>query len=205
MEYNKDKREIKLDRELSKLDKFVLDFIKVLEKHIDYVIISSYVSILLGRTRATEDVDLLVSPITLKEFEFLWEDLEKNNFECINTSNTKEAFGMLKEHAIRFFKKGKPVPNIEFKVIKTDLDKFSFENKIKVILGKIGLLISPLELQIAYKLFLAADGTDEELQSDKDIEDARHLYKLFKEKINKEEFLSFIDKLNVKKRMRFLE
>ena len=205
MEYNKDKREIKLDRELSKLDKFVLDFIKVLEKHIDYVIISGYVSILLGRTRATEDVDLLVSPITLKEFEFLWEDLEKNNFECINTSNTKEAFGMLKEHAIRFFKKGKPVPNIEFKVIKTDLDKFSFENKIKVILGKIGLLISPLELQIAYKLFLAADGTDEELQSDKDIEDARHLYKLFKEKINKEEFLSFIDKLNVKKRMRFLE
>jgi len=85
------------------------------------------------------------------------------------------------------------------------LDKYSFENKIKVFLGDNKINISPLELQIAYKLFLAADGTDEELQSDKDIEDVRHLYKLFKEKINKEELLVFINKLNVKKRLRFLD
>jgi len=204
MIYNKERREIILNRELSNLDKFVLDFIKILEKYADYVIISGYISILLGRTRATEDVDILVKKISEEGFEKLWQELSSQGFECVNTSKSHEASNFLKEHAIRFFKKN-PVPNIEFKIIKTDLDKYAYENRIKVILGGGRIFISPLELQIAYKLFLAADGTDEELQADKDIEDARHLYKLFKEKINKEELLTFINKLNVEKKLRLLE
>ena len=184
MEYNPLEKEIVLYRQLNKLDRFVLKFIKVLEKYTNYVIISGYVSILLGRTRATEDVDLLLPQILEAEFIVLWEELHNKGFECMNTSNPGEAFQMLKTHAIRFFEKGKPIPNIEFKIIKNDLDKYSFSNKIRVVLGDDKINISPLELQIAYKLFLAADGTDEELQSDKDIEDARHLYKIFEENIN---------------------
>ncbi len=202
MEYNKEKRKIILDKELNNLDKFTFDFINLLN---EYVIVSGYVSILLGRSRATEDVDLLVPSMDYKKFENLWVNSEKRGFECMNTSNVQEAFKMLNEHAIRFFKKGSPTPNIEFKTIKTDLDKYSFENKIKVSIYDKTFLISPLELQIAYKLFLASDGTDEELKADKDIEDARHLYQLFKEKINKEEFHDFVNKLGVKKRMRLLE
>ena len=204
MEYNKDKKEITLKRELNKLDRFVLDFIKILEKHAGYVIVSGYVSILLGRTRATEDVDILIKEIPKDKFEKLWKELYSKGFECINTSKSDEALDMLNEIAIRFFKE-KPVPNIEFKTIKTELDKYSFENKIKAVLREGSLFISPIELQIAYKLFLAADGTEEELQSDKNIEDARHLYKIFKEKLNKEELLTFINKLNVGKKMRLLE
>jgi len=202
MEINLDKREIKLDRKLNELDNFVIDFCSLLD---DYVVVSGYVSILFGRTRATEDVDLLVPEMSKQEFQSLWKKLHENGFECINSSNHSEAFKMLKEHAIRFFTKGRPVPNIEFKIIKTDLDEYSYKNKIKVILKKGKIFISPLELQIAYKLFLAADGTEQELKSDKDIEDARHLYSLFKEKINKEEFLIFVDKLNVHKKLRLLE
>jgi len=202
MEYNKEKREIKLERELSNLDKFVLDFVSLLD---EYVIVSGYVSILFGRSRATEDIDLLVPKLNKEDFLKLWEKIYKNNFECINTSNADEALNMLDKHAIRFAKKGMAVPNMEFKIIKTDLDKYAFENKIKVALKKGMLFISPIELQIAYKLFLAADGTDQELQSDKDIEDARHLYKLFKEKIDKKEFSLFLDRLNVKGKLRFLE
>jgi len=202
MKYNKNKKEIILDKELNNLDKFVWDFISSLEK---YVIVSGYVSILLGRSRATEDVDLLVPDMTYEEFENLWKRLGKRGFECMNSSNVQESFKMLKEHAIRFFKKGKPTPNIEFKFMKTDLDRYSFEKRIKVVIGNYIFWISPLELQIAYKLFLAADGTDEELIPDKDIEDAKHLYNLFEDKINKEEFLLFVNKLNVNKRLRFLE
>jgi len=205
MEYNKEKREIKLDKVLSNLDKFVLDFVRILKEHINYVIVSGYVSILLGRSRSTEDIDLLIPTIKKEEFEKIWKKIHENGFECMNTSNHVEAFEMLKEHAIRFFKKGIPTPNIEYKTIKTDLDKYSYENRIKVILNNKELFISPIELQIAYKLFLASDKIDEELQPDKDIEDARHLYKMFKEKINKEEFLIFINKLNVKKRLILLE
>jgi len=49
-------KKIKLDKPINELDKFVLHFIKILEKHVDYVIISGYVAIPLGRSRATEDV-----------------------------------------------------------------------------------------------------------------------------------------------------
>lgn len=59
-------------------------------------------------------------------------------------------------------------------------------------------------MQIAYKLFLAAEGTDRELMSDKDIEDAKHLYHVFEEKINKDELLILVEKLNVKKRLKWL-
>ena len=201
MEYNKEKREIVIKKKANNLDKFALSFCGLLDR---YVIVSGYVSIILGRSRATEDIDLLIPSLTEEEFERIWEKVHEKGFECVNTSKRKEAFSMLKEHAIRFFKNN-PVPNIEFKTIKTDLDKYSYENKIKVVLKDGELFISPLELQIAYKLFLASDEIDEEFQPDKDIEDARHLYRLFKEKINKEELLVFIKKLNVEKRLRLLE
>lgn len=202
MEYNQEKKEIILDRELNRLDRFVLDFCNLLK---GYVIVSGYVSILLGRSRATEDIDLLVPDMNHEKFRTLWNKVHENGFECINVSDSKEAFDALKEHAIRFAKKSKPVPNIEFKMIKNDLDTYSYENKIKVILKDGNLFVSPLEVQIAYKLFLAAEGADEELILDKDIEDARHLYQLFKDKINKDELLIFINKLNVQKKLKWLK
>ncbi|MEK6972759.1 MAG: hypothetical protein AABW72_01840 [archaeon] len=47
MEFVFSKKEISFNRELSFLDRFVLKFTKLLEKHkIDYVIISGYIAIL---------------------------------------------------------------------------------------------------------------------------------------------------------------
>jgi len=180
MEYNTNKREIKLDRKISELDKFVIDFCNILNK---YVLVSGYVSILFGRSRATEDVDLLSPRLSLDEFTALWKTIEKAGFECLNTSKIQEAFEMWKEHAIRFAKLGKPIPNMEFKMIKKSEDEYSFKNKIKVKLENANLQISPLEMQIAYKL---------DLGSEKDLEDAKHLYELFKEKLNNPELIKLI-------------
>lgn len=202
MLYNPGKKEIILDKELNNLDRFVVDFCSLLD---EYVIVSGYVSILLGRSRGTEDVDLLIPKMDYNDFKRLWDEIHKNGFECITHSNPDDAFAMLREHAIRFARLKNPTPNIEFKIIKTDLDKYSFENRVKVKIKGDVLFTSPLEMQIAYKLFLAADGTDDELMSDKDIEDARHLYRIFKEKINKDELIVFINKLNVKKRLKWLK
>jgi len=202
MEYNPGKKEVVLNKELNNLDRFVISFCKLLD---NYVVVSGYVSIIFGRSKATENIDLLIPKMDFENFKKLWDKVHKNGFECITNSNASDAFDMLKKHAIRFAVRGMPTPNIEFKIIKTDLDKYSFENKIKVKMEKEILFISPLEMQIAYKLFLAADGTDKELMPDKDIEDARHLYKIFEDKINKEEFLTIVNKLNVKKRLRFLK
>jgi hypothetical protein len=192
MKYNADKKEIILDRELSELDKFVIDFCSLLD---NYVIVSGYVSILFGRSRSTEDVDLLVPRLTKEEFAIAWKRIHDNGFWCINTPNFDDAFQMLKEHTIRFAKKD-PVPNMEFKMIKKELDQFSYDNKIKTILNSKELFISPLETQIAYKLFLG---------SEKDIEDARHLYRLFKDKLNKQELADSFVQLNVTNKIKFLE
>lgn len=193
MEYNKEKREIFLDKKLNKLDEFVVDFVKSLK---DYVIVSGYVSILFGRSRATEDIDLLVPKMSKQDFEALWKEIHAAGFECINTLNANEAFEMLQEHAIRFAKRGRAIPNIEFKAIKNDLDRYSFDKRIMVALKNGSVFVSSLEMQIAYKLSLG---------SEKDIEDARHLYKLFEEKIDRKELFDLMSKLNVRNKFELIE
>jgi hypothetical protein len=199
MEYNAEKKEIILNRNINLLDKFVIDSVKILENHTKYVIVSGYVSIVLGRSRATEDIDLLIPQMEISNFIILFNNLITNGYECANSSNPLEAFEMLNVHAIRFFSKGKPIPNIEFKFIKNDSDRYSFDNKIKLILKDNSLFISPLEMQIAYKLFLSSE------KADKDMEDARHLYKLFKDNINKEKLALFMKKFKVEGRFKELE
>jgi len=190
MEYNSEKKEIILNKEVSNLDRFVIDFCSLLE---DYVVVSGYVSILFGRSRATEDVDLLIKVENLEDFKKQWEKITENEFECINTSKPEEAFSMLNETAIRFSRKGKAIPNMEFKKISQAVHKYSFDNKIKVIIGEKVLFVSPLEMQIAYKLMLGKQGNN------KDIEDAKHLYDLFEEKLNKEELLRLVKEMDAEK------
>ncbi len=204
MIYDPDKKEIILGRDLNDLDKLVLDFIKVLENYAGYVIVSGYVSIILGRSRATEDVDLLVKGTDFSKFKDMFNDLEKNGFKCMNTSEAKSAYEMLEEHAIRFFR-DIPVPHIEFKKIKEDIHKNAFAEKISVRIGKNNFFISSLELQIPYKLSLMSDGDFEELSSDKDFEDAKHLYELFKENLNKEELLKYVKLLGVEDKFELLK
>ncbi len=193
MEYNPDKKEVLLNRKLSNLDKFVLDFCKLLD---EYVIVSGYVSILFGRSRATEDVDLLVPKMNEDKFLEIWEKANNSGFECLNTSNPKEAYKMLEEHAIRFSRKRNPIPNIEFKVMKTKDDEYSFYKKIRVKTNKEDIYISPFEMQIAFKL---------DLGSEKDLEDASHLYELFKDKLNKEKMAKIIDLFKVKDKFELIK
>jgi hypothetical protein len=62
---------IEIDRELSDLDKFSIDFIPILKKHTHYVIVSGYVAILLGRARASEDIDITLPKIPHAHFQKL--------------------------------------------------------------------------------------------------------------------------------------
>lgn len=187
MEYNAEKRELVLGKELNNLDKFVLDFISFLN---EYVIVSGYVSILLGRSRATEDVDLLVPAMNFEKFKEFWERAHKSGFECINTSQVEEAFEMWNEHAIRFAYPGKAVPNIEFKQMKGEIHNYSFNNKLKVLIGDKIFFISPIEIQIAYKL---------DLGSQKDLEDAKHLYDVFSKDLDNPELIKWIERFKVNK------
>jgi len=177
MKYNKGKKEIILNRKLSELDKFVLDFIEILEKHVDYVIISGYVSILLGRTRTTEDVDVFIKEVGKEKISELYEELKTKGFWCINADDGEEIFSYLNDKlAVRFSYKGKSIPNFEVKFPKDELDKETFKDFIWVVLPQKKLKISCLERHIAFKKYF--------LKSDKDKEDAIHIEELFKDKLD---------------------
>lgn len=177
MEYLSNKKEIILNRELNNLDRFALDFTRILEKHVDYVIISGYVSILLGRSRATDDIDIFIKELTFGQFSELYEDLQRNGFECINAKSPKEIFSYIKDGlAIRFSRKNAPTPNFEVKFPKRDIDRETFTDFITVILPSGKLKISSLERQIAFKKYY--------LKSEKDIEDAVHIEELFKKQLD---------------------
>ena len=196
MEINLEKKEIILNKNINELDKFVLDFCSNLD---DYVLVSGYISILFGRSRATEDVDLLISKMPLEKFKEIWKISKEKGFECINTLDVESAFKMLDEHAIRFCRKGKPIPNMEFKRSSNEVHEYSLKNKIKVKLKDGFLFISPIEMQITYKLMLGKEGNE------KDLEDAKHLYELFKENINKEELFTLINKFGVEEQFEIIK
>ncbi len=163
-----DNKTIKLDRILSDLDKLVLKFIRILEKHTDYVIISGYVAILLGRSRATDDVDIFIPKISKVKLGELYDDFVKNGFWCLNSSNLEDIYGLLvSHHSARFAIEPEVNPNFEIKFANTFYDVISLKNPIIVetVWGKVK--ISFLELQIAYK--------EEILKSNKDLEDAEYL------------------------------
>ena len=80
--YNLKDNVIIIERDLNELDFFVLDFLEILKKHSDYLVVSGYVSISTGRTRATEDVDVLVPLMDKKEFGELFNELRTSGFWC---------------------------------------------------------------------------------------------------------------------------
>ena len=186
------KASIRLVKELNDLDKLVVDFVRILDRNkVKYVLVSGYVSILFGRSRSSEDIDIIVKKLPKRRFAVLWEDLLKY-FECLVPDNFESAYDkyLMKQTSIRFSRKDQPIPNIEFMFPKAeDLDNWVLKNGKQVRLNRYALKISPIELQIAYKLFLG---------SGKDIEDARHLYQLFKENLNQKLLSEFLLKLDKK-------
>lgn len=179
MEYLSDKKEIILNREPSELDHFAIKFISILQKYTDYVIISGYVSILLGRARATEDIDLFIKKITFEQFTKLYSELKKNGFWCLNAEDAKAVFEYIEEGlAVRFAKENQAIPNFEVKYALRKIDKETFEDFLTVNIDGKKLKISSLERQIAFKKYY--------LCSQKDLEDAAHIEELFKGKIDYE-------------------
>lgn len=199
MEFEFSRKKIVFNRPLSNLDKLVLRFVKILDREkVDYVIISGYIAILFGRSRHTEDVDLFIEEMPFSKFKSLWNSLEKDGFECINESDPQRAYEeyLMEMIALRFAEKGAFEPNFELKLPKTDLNRYSLENKVIVEINKEQLNTSELELQIAFKLYLG---------SDKDIEDAIHLWEMFKGRLDQELFYGFVKRLGVEDQVKKLE
>lgn len=178
------------DKEMTILDKLVVAFISRLS-NTKYVIVSGYTAILFGRSRNTEDVDIFIEKVGYAGFAKLYDAIASGGFYCINAEDAKEAYEILTEKSsIRFAETGTQEPNFEMKFPQNELNVYSLEHPVKVTLnGRHHINIGPMELQLAYKLYLG---------SEKDYLDASHLYEVFKGHIDKKVLKSFIVKLKIR-------
>jgi len=175
-----------INRELTELDIFLRDFLKVLKKYADYLVVSGFVSISTGRARGTEDIDVLVPKFERKRFSDLFDDLLKAGFWCYQGDTSEEAFSYVgKMDHIRFARKNEMFPNIEFIPVdhtkKAQFFEFNHPQKIKV--KDFEFKIPPIEFEILYKEMILAGK--------KDIEDARHLRAFFSDILKQEKFREY--------------
>lgn len=174
MKFTFESNKIHFSKEINSLDEMAIYFSKRLSAQgIKHVFLSGYVAILFGRNRASEDIDVITEPVSFDTFNRFWDDIYRN-MECIITSDVHTAFEeyLIKDTAVRFAKKGDIMPNVEMKFAKTLMHRKAIASPVEVFVNRHRIPISPLEQQIAYKLYMG---------SEKDIEDARFLFKLFDE------------------------
>ncbi len=167
---------IRFSRNLSELDKFVIDFVKMLNSlQIRYMIISGYISILFGRSRTTEDIDFFIEDIEKSKFDTFIDRIESSGLWIINTSDSNLAYRMLKDgDSIRIAKRRMAIPNMEIKV---KSDKEIWQESTKIIVNDFEINTSRIENQIAFKFYLGSEN---------DIEDAVYLYELLGDMLDKE-------------------
>lgn len=159
------------------LDRFVMDFVRTLERETPYVVVSGFVAILFGRSRGTEDVDVLIPRLEPEDFTAIHDALRRGRFGFLNEEDDPdELYEILAANrAIRIARAGEFIPNIEMKFVKDEVDRHVLQERIVVEIPDGSIFISPIPIQIAYNLYLGGR---------KDIEDALYLWEIFRDDLD---------------------
>lgn len=170
------------------LDKFVTDFCEVLEKYAKYIIVSGFFAIASGKSRGTEDIDLIFERLSKKQFVVLNKELYKKGFKCIQTDDIDEIYDYLQDKlAVRYIFNSIESPNMEIKFVKDNLDVYQIEHRQKYPQTKLDVWFAPLECCIAFK--------EQYLKSPKDLDDARHLRIFYKDIVDEKRIQQYVELL----------
>ena len=177
-----------IGKALNDLDRLVLDVTEVLSAcGIQYATISGYVAVLLGRSRATEDIDVIVSRFDTDTADELASRLKDAGFWGPNMPLDSMHGTLTDELPVRIARDGEIVPNVEIKFPTDEYDRTSLKETITVQFDDRSLIVGSLELQIAYKLRL---GTE------KDFEDALYLYETTEGNLNTAQLEGYVEDLD---------
>ncbi|MBW3014879.1 hypothetical protein KY330_00495 [Candidatus Woesearchaeota archaeon] len=163
--------ELRINKVLTKLDAFAFDVINIIEKYTKYIIVSGYVSIFFGRSRATEDIDMLITGMGYDDFLKMYNDFLGKGFE-FTIDDPEDLYNryLMQGTAINVWRKNLPLLRMEIKIARKLGQKLVIQNPLKVYVNDKIIFFSQIEAQIAYKRYSA---------SEKDLEDARHLEIVF--------------------------
>ncbi|MEX2017272.1 MAG: hypothetical protein WD876_02265 [Candidatus Pacearchaeota archaeon] len=174
------------------LDNFALDFCKIAEKHVKYIVVSGFVAISHGRRRTTEDIDMIIEKMSFEKFKLLHKGLDRAGFHCLQSEKAENVYDYLKNgDSIRYLRKGTFLPpEMEVKFVKDEIDEIQIKTRKKLDFTGLNIWFSSIEFNIAFK--------EELLKGNKDLEDAKHLRIIYKDEIDND----FIE--NIKEKIRRL-
>ena len=178
-----------IDKPPSDLDRLILEVGDVLDAvDIEYAVVSGYVAVLFGRSRATEDIDIITERFGEETADELAKRLREADYwgSAMPLDDLHEtlADGL----PARVAEEGHRVPIVELKFASDESDRISLDNAISVRLGGESLRVGSLEFQIAYKLDMGAQ---------RDYEDALYLHEIVGPSINRMALEEYITKLGV--------
>ena len=180
-----------MKREISNktfLDEFTEDFCNIVNKHSKYIICSGFVAISHGRSRGTEDIDMIIEKLNLESFKRLHADLIDNGFECIQSDLENEIYTyLIKGDSVRYTRKGEFLPEMEIKFAKDEIDNYQLNSRVKIPFTNLDVYFPRIEEAIAFK--------EEYLKSDKDLEDARHLRIIYEDKLDEDYIKEFKERI----------
>ncbi len=160
------------------LNDFCIRFCNILEKYCKYIVVSGFFVIASGRARGTEDIDVIIGGVKKPIFLLLHKNLTKAGFVCMQTDNPNLIYDdyLIKNLSVRYTFKDMPLPEMELKLVKDPLDEVQLEKREKIKETALNIWFSPINYNIAFK--------EEYLKSDKDMEDAVFLRKMYSKKID---------------------
>lgn len=189
--------ELVVERSANELDELAIAFSEMLSQlDIDHVFIAGYVAILTGRARATDDIDVLIERLPESDIGDLVETLEANDYWGPAMPLEEMYDNLSSDTNIWVAPDDQMTPHLEVKFPTDEFDRASLAHAIDAHIADATIPIGPLELQIAYKLYLG---------SRTDFEDAAHLYTLFRESLRAERLESWVEKLDVEEQYAQLE
>lgn len=173
------------------LDKFAEDFCRIIDKYAKYIVCSGFVAISHGRSRGTEDIDMIVEKLSKEKFIELHNELVINEFVCIQSDNAEDIYSRYldKGDSVRYVwnKEGYFPPEMEIKFAKDELDLEQLKTRTKLPLTGLDIYFSSIEDNIAFK--------EEWLKSDKDMEDAKHLRIIYEDSIDENKINNIKEKI----------
>lgn len=180
---------LEIDRAPNELDSLAIEFTRHLDAHdIQHVYVAGYTAILAGRSRATEDIDVLLAPQSESTISQLVDrltaaDLWGPAMSLEDMYETLETGGR-----VWIARTDHVIPHLDVTFVADEFDRASLRNAIPARIGHAELPIGPLELAIAYKLHMGAQ---------RDFEDALHLFSLFGETLSTDRLEHWVSALGV--------
>ena len=189
--------ELIVEREPTALDRLAVDASTVLSTlDIDHAFVAGYVAILSGRSRGTEDIDVIIERLDASRAADLGDAFSEAGFWGA-AMPLSDLHATLSEDAnLRVARDGEVIPNVELSYAGDEFDRASLRSPTRARIGDAEIPIGPLELGIAYKLYL---GTRT------DFEDALHLHAMFEEQLRTADIEEWVRKLGVEEEYERLE